>query len=165
MYKGFERLFHFLVFLFCLGIVTLECWRCWTKFLSEPEGTHISIINTVGNEMFPSIIVCPYPNKKKGLNSIVFSECGIRGGNYFDEAKWSNQSIKKCANPRSLFQKIIWKLTDLMNYFEVHFFNLFSVNITLKDTKSFHHIDSIKKCGQCNTFILSSNIILKKRNL
>ena len=107
--------------------------------------------------MFPSVTVCPYPHKKNALNSTVLSECGIKGEQYFLKRNWSNQSIERCADPKLLFNDIIWKLKDLITKFEVRFFNLSFIQID--DPNSFYHIDNMKKSGRCYTYIPSSEIL------
>ena len=73
-----ERLFRAFVFLSCLGIVSWQCLRCLTKFLSKPQVTRLSIVNSAGN-MFPSVTICPQldPKEKTGYNSTILEECGI----------------------------------------------------------------------------------------
>ena len=94
-----ERLFRYFVFFTCLGIVTWQCWRCLTKFLSKPQVTRLSIVNSAGN-MFPSVTVCPHPDPKEktGYNFTLLEECGITLLQYHKWGKpvWSNQAIKDC---------------------------------------------------------------------
>ena len=87
-----ERLFRAFVFLSCFGIVIWQCSKCLTKFLSKPQGTRLSVVNSAGN-MFPSVTVCPYPDpteeKEYGspvYNSTILSNCGINWKEYKSKA-------------------------------------------------------------------------------
>ena len=92
--------FRKFVFLLCLGIVIWQCWRCLEKFLSKPQGTQLSIVNSAG-EMFPSVTVC-----RAFLNNLtILSNCGITHHQYFREAIWSNQDIDGCGDPKELFYR------------------------------------------------------------
>ena len=90
-----ELLFRYLVFFTCFGIVSWQCWRCCTKFISKPQGTQLLIVNSAGN-MFPSVTVCPSEDKEyeSPVNSTILSNCGIKWGDYKNNAKWSNQTIE-----------------------------------------------------------------------
>ena len=68
-----------------------------------PQSTRMSIIKAAGNDMFPSIVICPYPFTNTTLNSTILSECGIHWGDYLKKAKWSNKEIGKCENPKTSF--------------------------------------------------------------
>ena len=94
-----EKVLKTLVLLSCLGVVLWQLWQCFTKFLSAPQSTHMSMTKAAGNDMFPSIIICPYPHTNTTLNSTILSECGINWKEYLKEAKWSNKEIEKCQNP------------------------------------------------------------------
>ena len=78
---------------------------------------------------------------------------------YFDNNTiWSEREKEECANPKSLFHKIIWKPEDLMTKFWVQSHNLIGTYIPLNDTNSFNHID-IKNFGRCYTYNPSSEIL------
>ena len=151
-----ERLFRAFVFLSCLGIVTWQCWRCLTKFLSKPQGTRLSIVNSAGN-MFPSITICPYSKSKenKGYNSTLLEECGITYKQYQrDEAVWSNQAIEHCRDPESLYYDVwnIWKSEDLISSVQIKSFKRSISWFLGNETALFSPID-VRFQGRCYTFL------------
>ena len=139
------------MFLSCLGIVIWQCSKCLTKFLSKPQGTQLSVVNSAGN-MFPSVTFCPYPDPKEDTkyNSTILSNCGITRNQYF--VIWSNQTIENCRNPKSLYYNIIWKLDELVSKVKIYSFNM--SNIVFKDNKNslFSPIDT-QNYGRCYTFL------------
>ena len=147
-----ERLFRYLVFFTCFGIVTWQCWRCCTKFISKPQGTQLLIVNSAGN-MFPSVTVCPSEDKEYGspVNSTILSNCGIKWGEYKNKAKWSNQTIENCGDPKSLYYNIIWKLEDLISKVHVNSFDMSKITFKENITALFTPIDS-NPYGRCYTF-------------
>ena len=151
-----ERLFRYFVFFTCLGIVTWQCWRCCTKFISKPQGTQLSIVNSAGN-MFPSVTVCPYPDPKEDkeygspvYNSTILSNCGINWQQYKQESKWSNQAIENCDDPKSLYYNIIWKLEDLVFKVEVASFDMSKIVFNDNIAALFSPIDKSAN-GRCYT--------------
>ncbi len=68
-YISIERMFRYFVFSTCLGIVIWQCLRCCTKFISKPQGTKLSIVNSAGN-IFPSVTVCPYPDPTEDKENV-----------------------------------------------------------------------------------------------
>ena len=124
-----ERLFRYIIFFTCLGIVTWQCWKCCTKFQSKPQGTKLSIVNSAGN-MFPSVTFCPYPDLKENTiyNSTILSNCGITRNQYF--VIWSNQTIENCRNPKSLYYDIIWKLDELISKVKIYSFNMSKIAVS-----------------------------------
>ena len=147
-----ELLFRYLVFFTCFGIVTWQCWRCCTKFISKPQGTQLLIVNSAGN-MFPSVTVCPSEDKEYGspVNSTILSNCGIKWGEYKNKAKWSNQIIENCGDPKSLYYNIIWKLEDLISKVDVNSFDMSKITFKENITALFSPIDS-NPYGRCYTF-------------
>ena len=144
-----KRLFRALVFLCCLGIVIWQCSRCLKKFLSKPQGTQLSIVNSAG-KIFPSITVCP-----PTLNNLTsLKDCGIKEYQYKYKSIWSNQDIDGCSDPEELFYRTIWKLEDLVTEVQVTSFN-FSVHL-LFDNKAnlFYPVDR-NHFGRCYTFLPS----------
>ena len=144
------------MFLSCLGIVTWQCWRCLTKFLSKPQGTRLSIVNSAGN-MFPSITICPYSNHKvnTGYNSTLLEECGITFDQYQkDEAVWSNQAIESCRDPKSLYYNVwnIWKSEDLISSVQIKSFKRSSSWFLGNETALFSPVD-VRFQGRCYTFL------------
>ena len=152
-----ERLFRAFVFLSCLGIVTWQCWRCLTKFLSKPQGTRLSIVNSAGN-MFPSITICPYSksNQNTGYNSTLLEECGITIKQYHRDAAavWSNQAIENCRDPESLYYNVwnIWKSGDLLLSVKIKSFKGSSTLILGNETALFSPVD-LRFHGRCYTFL------------
>ena len=151
-----ERLFRAFVFLSCLGIVTWQCWRCLAKFLSKPQGTRLSIVNSAGN-MFPSITICPYSKSKEiaGYNSTLLKECGITFDQYQkDDAVWSNQAIESCKDPESLYYNVwnIWKSKDLISSVKIKSFKGSSTWFLGNETALFNPVDK-RFQGRCYTFL------------
>ena len=152
-----ERLFRAFVFLSCFGIVIWQCSKCLTKFLSKPQGTRLSVVNSAGN-MFPSVTVCPYPDpteeKEYGspvYNSTILSNCGINWKEYKSKAKWSNQTIENCGDPKALYYNIIWKLEDLISQVQVYSFDMSKIVFKDSITALFSPIDE-NGYGRCYTF-------------
>ena len=111
----FERLFRILLLLSCLGIVTWQCWRCYTKFLSMPQATQLSVVSSAGN-MFPIATVCPNAEEQNEIhNFTILYSCGITANQYRFQAEWSNQTNGNCSNPKLLYYSIIWKMEDLIS--------------------------------------------------
>ena len=153
-----EGLFRYLVFFTCFGIVTWQCWRCCTKFISKPQGTQLSIVNSAGN-MFPSVTVCPYPepteDKEYGspvYNLTILSDCGIQWVHYKNHAKWSNQTIENCGDPKSLYYNIIWKLEDLVSKVQVYSFDMSKIGILKHNMTAFFSPIDKNAYGRCYTF-------------
>ena len=152
-----ERLFRAFVFLSCLGIVTWQCWRCLTKFLSKPQVTRPSIVNSAGN-MFPSITICPYSNSNEntGYNSTLLEECGITIKQYHRDAAavWSNQAIENCRDPESLYYNVwnIWKSEDLISSVQIKSFKGFTSWFLGNKTALFSPVD-VRFQGRCYTFL------------
>ena len=140
----FEHLFNLSIFLTCIGVVTWQCMKCFNKFISKPKGTHVSIMNTASGILFPSISVCPNPIEGI-LKSEILNECGLSKEDYFFHAKWSNQSIEKCADPKTLYHDIIKKPKDIIQQFLVQFWDLSTLDVLPNDTLHFHYIDSKEK--------------------
>ena len=148
-----KRFFRALVFLCCLGIVIWQCSRCLEKFLSKPQGTQLSIVNSAG-KMFPSITVCP-----PILNNLTsLKDCGIKEYQYKYKSIWSNQDIDGCGDPEELFYRTIWKLEDLVTEVQVTSFNM-SANL-LSDIKAnfFYPVDR-NHFGRCYTFLPSEEYL------
>ena len=152
-----ERLFRAIVFLSCFGIVIWQCSKCLTKFLSKPQGTRLSVVNSAGN-MFPSVTVCPYPDptevKEYGspvYNSTILSDCGIQWVHYKNKAKWSNQTIENCGDPKSLYYNIIWKLEDLISKVQISSFDMSKIAFKDNIAPLFSPIDK-SAYGRCYTF-------------
>ena len=152
-----ERLFRAFVFLICFGIVIWQCSKCLTKFVSKPQGTRLSVVNSAGN-MFPSVTVCPYPDptevKEYGspvYNSTILSDCGIQWVHYKNKAKWSNQTIENCGDPKSLYYNIIWKLEDLISKVQVASFDMSKIVFNDNIAALFSPIDK-SAYGRCYTF-------------
>ena len=144
------------MFLSCLGIVTWQCWRCLTKFLSKPQGTRLSIVNSAGN-MFPSITICPYSKSKEntGYNSTLLEECGITFHQYQkDGTVWSNQSIENCRDPESLYYNVwnIWKSEYLISSVQIKSFKGSLSRFLGNETTLFSPVD-IRFQGRCYTFL------------
>ena len=148
-----ERLFRYIIFFTCLGIVTWQCWKCCTKFQSKPQGTKLSIVNSAGN-MFPSVTFCPYKTAKENTayNSTILSDCGITWKQYTISGIWSNQTIEKCRNPKSLYYNIIWKVDELISSMKVVSFNMSSTVFGDNKTALFSPIDT-HSYGRCYTFL------------
>ena len=134
-----EGIFRSLIFLLCLGVVLWQCWKCGTKFVRKPKGTHISVIKPT---MFPSVTICPQPFTNTTLNTTTLSKCGITWKQYFKSARWSNQGIENCTNPKSLFYEIIWNPEDLISKFGIRGYDFNSyIVIFPNDSNPFRHID------------------------
>ena len=116
-----EGFFRLLIFLVCLGVVLWQSWMCGTKFVTKPKGTHISIKKPY---MFPSITICPQPFTSTTLNKAILSRCGITWKQYFNNARWSNQGVENCTDPKSLFYEIIWKPEDLISKIRIRFIDV-----------------------------------------
>ena len=145
------------MFLSCFGIVIWQCSKCLTKFLSKPQGTRLSVVNSAGN-MFPSVTVCPYPDpteeKEYGspvYNSTILSNCGINWKEYKSKAKWSNQTIENCQDPKALYYNIIWKLEDLVFKVQVASFDMSKIVFNNNIAALFSPIDK-SGYGRCYTF-------------
>ena len=155
-----ERLFRAFVFLSCLGIVTWQCWRCLTKFLSKPQGTRLSIVNSAGN-MFPSITICPYSksNQNTGYNSTLLEECGITFNQYQKDEVWSNQAIESCKDPESLYYNVwnIWKSEDLISSVKIKSFKGSSRWFLGNETALFSPLEK-RFQGRCYTFLPPNKI-------
>ena len=138
------------MFLSCLGIVIWQCSKCLTKFLSKPQGTQLSVVNSVGN-MFPSVTICPYPdpNENTIYNSTILLDCGITGSQYF--FVWSNKTIEKYRNPKSLYYNIIWKLDELVSKVIIHSINTSS--IVYEDKTALFSPIYTHNYGRCYTFL------------
>ena len=137
--------FRKFVFLLCLGIVIWQCWRCLEKFLSKPQGTQLSIVNSAG-EMFPSVTVC-----RAFLNNLtILSNCGITHHQYYREAIWSNQDIDGCGDPKELFYSTTSKLEDLISEVHVVSYNMSKTKFDNK-TKLFYPVQFDH--GICYTFL------------
>ena len=126
---------------------------CVNMTLALPvKVVQLLIVNSAGN-MFPSVTVCPSEDKEYGspVNSTILSNCGIEGGGYKNKAKWSNQTMKNCGDPKSIYYNIIWKLEDLISKVQVYSFDM--SRIAFKDNKTalFSPIDS-NTYGRCYTF-------------
>ena len=115
------RLFIFIV---CLSIVAWQCFKCIQKYLENPQGTSLSVVNSAG-KMFPSITVCPDAfNKTSVLNSTSLSECGLNSDDYLWDCLWSVKGINdECADPKQLFEKITFKPEDILIMVKVSLFN------------------------------------------
>ena len=115
------RLFIFSV---CLSIVAWQCFKCIQKYLENPQGTSLSVVNSAG-KMFPSITVCPDAfNKTSVLNSTSLSECGLNSDDYLWDCLWSVKGINdECADPKQLFEKITFKPEDILIMVKVSLFN------------------------------------------
>ena len=152
-----ERLFRAFVFLSCLGIVSWQCLRCLTKFLSKPQVTRLSIVNSGGN-LFPSVTICPQPDPKEktGYNSTILEECGIALAQYHSRgsAVWSNQAIESCRDPEALYYNVwnIWKPKDLIPNLHIKTFNRSKTVFLGNDNSLFSPVD-IRNHGRCYTFL------------
>ena len=148
------RLFRAFVFLSCLGIVTWQCWRCLTKFLSKPQVTRLSIVNSAGN-MFPSVTICPYPDPKEktGYNGTILDECGITFDQYhkWGRAVWSNQAIQGCRDPETLYYNV-WMQENIISAAKVKSFNKSTTWFSGNETALFSPVD-VRFHGQCYTFL------------
>ena len=140
-----KQFFRAFVFLSCLGIVIWQCWRCLEKFLSKPQVTQLSIVNSAG-KIFPSITVC----RAYLQNLTILSNCGITKHQYYREAIWSNQDIDGCGDPKELFYSTTVKLEDLISEVHIRSFNK-STTVFDNKTKLFYpvHFD----LGICYTFL------------
>ena len=146
-----KQLFRAFVFLCCLGIVIWQCWRCMEKFLSKPQLTQLSIVNSAGN-LFPSITVCP----AKSNNSTIFSDCGITESQYRQGGIWSNKDIDGCGDPKELFYSTTWKLEDLISEVHVKSFNNSANSLFDNKAKFFYPVDRNdfnRFYGRCYTFL------------
>ena len=103
--------------------------------------------------MFPSVTVCLSEDKEYGspVNSTILSNCGIEWGEYKNKAKWSNQTIENCGDPKSLYYNIIWKLEDLISKVDVNSFDMSKTTFKENITALFTPIDS-NPYGRCYTF-------------
>ena len=54
---GLEEIFRILIFLTCLGIVSWQCWRCGTKYLSKPQGLHF-ILHWTFRSNYRKLVYC-----------------------------------------------------------------------------------------------------------
>ena len=156
-----ERIFRAFVFLSCLGIVSWQCLRCLTKFLSKPQVTRLSIVNSAGN-MLPSITICPYSKSKEntGYNSTLLQECGITFDQYQkDDAVWSNQAIESCKDPESLYYNVwnIWKSEDLISSVKIKSFKGSSRWFLGNETALFSPLEK-RFQGRCYTFLPPNKI-------
>ena len=148
-----KLLFRALVFLCCLGIVKWQCWRCLEKFLSKPQGTQLSIVNSAG-KIFPSITVCP-----PTLNNLTsLKDCGIKEYQYKYKSIWSNQDIDGCSDPEELFYRTTWKLEDLVTEVQVTSFN-YSTNLLFDNKANFFYPVDRNHFGRCYTFLPSEEYL------
>ena len=126
-----------------------------TKFLSKPQGTRLSIVNSAGN-MFPSITICPYSNSNEntGYNSTLLEECGITFNQYQKDEVWSNQAIESCKDPESLYYNVwnIWKSEDLISSVKIKSFKGFTSCFLGNKTALFSPVD-VRFQGRCYTFL------------
>ena len=158
IYTVVEKVLKILVLLSCLGATLWQCWRCFAKFSSEPQGTHMSMIKATGNPLFPSISICPYPFTNTTFNSTILSECDISQTQYSTQARWSNNNIGKCANPKTLYYNIIWKLEDLIWKIRIRPNDLSYLKVLPNETDSYRYID-MRNYGRCYIFIPSTEIL------
>ena len=111
--------------------------------------------------MFPSITFCPFPNNYQTVYNITaLSECGITLEQYVHGSKWSVQDIEKCADPKSLFEDVIWKAKDLIEEVEILFTNSSKTKVSVNQVEFFQPSDK-SYIGRCYTFNPSSNMIEK----
>ena len=109
--------------------------------------------------MFPSITFCPFPNSYQTVYNITaLSECGITLEQYVHGSKWSVQDIEKCADPKSLFEDVIWKAEDLIEEVEILFTNSSKTKVSINKVEFFLPSDS-QLGGRCYTFDPSSHMI------
>ena len=135
------------MFLCCLGIVIWQCWRCLEKFLSKPQGTQLSIVNSAG-KMCPSITICPDTSN----NSTTLLGCGIKKFEYLSGAIWSNQDIDGCGDPKELFYSTTWKLEDLVSSVSVTSFDNSRTSFE-NTTKVFYPVEKMTFVqDRCHTF-------------
>jgi hypothetical protein len=117
------------------------------------------MVTSAGN-MFPSVTVCPYPEPTEDeeygspiYNSTILSNCGINWQEYSKKAKWSNQNIENCGDPKSLYYNIIWKLEDLISKLQVYSFDRSKIVFRDNITALFSPIDK-SAYGRCYAFQL-----------
>ena len=102
--------------------------------------------------MFPSITFCPFPNNYQTVYNITaLSECGITLEQYVHRSKWSVQDIEECADPKLLFENVIWKAEDLIQEVEILFTNSSKMKVFVNEAEFFQTSDR-QLDGRCYTF-------------
>ena len=104
--KCIVKLISILIQVGCLLFVVSQSYKCLMKFLENPKGTEIRIVE--GNkDSFPDITICPLYEDEFEIYSEILKKCNLTYDNYFNDGKWiGNGSEKYCSNPEQLFEEM-----------------------------------------------------------
>ena len=92
--NSLKKILNLTIFIICASIVAKETYVCLTKYLSQPQGTHISVDQGIGH-VFPQFTICPSVNYAK---TKIFKECGLEWTKfYFGEINETRSQCLKIA--------------------------------------------------------------------
>ena len=107
------------IFIICAAIVAREGYLCLTKYLSQPQGTHISVDQGIGH-VFPEFTLCPSVSY---ANTEIFEECGLDWTEFYlseiSETKWWPNDTEKCGTTQDLMNHLFYNVNDIVKRAEV----------------------------------------------
>ena len=133
----------------CFLFVFVQTYQCVSKFVKDPQGTEIRIVEGY-KETYPDITICPIDESSFVQ---ILEKCNLTYESYFIDGNWvGNGPHDFCTDPERLFDEMTnpafedFKMT--YNEFDAPFY-YYAEDFKNKDWDEF---------GRCKTFVFPSSV-------
>jgi hypothetical protein len=132
------RMFSLILFLGCASFVTHRGYKCFQKYLENPEAIDVAFKSS-GSQIafFPSITFCSW---NEPLKENILKNCNLTSEDYLKKNVWVGQGHANCTNPKVLRDQMIYGLDDLK--MEIHYFNIGTYETSYLDSTLIYPNDS-----------------------
>ena len=146
-----KKILNLVIFIVCASIVANETYGCLTKYLSQPQGTHISVDKGIGH-VFPQFTICPSVNYAR---TKIFKECGLEWTKFYfgeiHETRWWPNDTAKCGTTENLMNHLFYDINDVIKHAEVLYEDSEKVDYYPNQT-DFWSIHQEFRVGRCFIF-------------
>ena len=101
-----KKIFFIAIFFGCLIFVSHRGFKCFQKYLSEPEGIDINY-HFSGKVAFPSFTFCHQMPKR------ILEECNLTSIEYDKKGIWIGNGSENCTDPKILKERVKGSFMDL----------------------------------------------------
>ena len=108
--RSIFKLFSVILFIGCSAFVAIRGYKCFEKYLKNPEGVSVSYILNDGKTL-PSFTFCL--NDSDTYDQKILKECQINITDYIDTGRWVGNGSLNCTDPRIVYNQAIVKLQYL----------------------------------------------------
>jgi hypothetical protein len=147
-----------ILFIGCAAFVAFRGYRCFDKYVKNPEHTEISYKSSK-NHPFPSFTLCASHNDS--YNNDAMKECQLERMEYLNDAQWVGKGGISCLDPKLLHKKFAANYEDLeiemikVTTYDSNKYNFRPNNLTQLEWK----LALGSKYRRCFAFSIPKNIV------